>query len=86
MTIDERIEALTGRHEALTQSVELLTLDIRELRENATQHQLQQKTRDARVDFLHGEMMLAITRLAITTEAHNGQIADLQDRLQRLDK
>ncbi len=25
MTIDERIEALTARHEALTQSVELLT-------------------------------------------------------------
>jgi prefoldin subunit 5 len=31
MTTDERIERLTGRHEALAQSVESLTLDVREL-------------------------------------------------------
>ncbi len=31
MTIDERLERLTERHEALTQSIELLTLDVREL-------------------------------------------------------
>jgi hypothetical protein len=29
MTIDERLEALVGRHEALTQSVELLLADTR---------------------------------------------------------
>ncbi|MFZ0704847.1 MAG: hypothetical protein WAM71_04530 [Candidatus Korobacteraceae bacterium] len=28
MTIDERLEKLTARHEALTQTVELLTRDI----------------------------------------------------------
>jgi len=32
MTIDERLDRLTDRHEALTQSVELLTRDIAELR------------------------------------------------------
>jgi archaellum component FlaC len=32
MTIDERLERLTERHEALTQSVEMLHRDIRELR------------------------------------------------------
>ena len=31
MTIDERIEKLAERHEALTQTVELLTGDLREL-------------------------------------------------------
>ena len=31
MTIDERIEKLAERHEALAQSVELLTADVREL-------------------------------------------------------
>jgi hypothetical protein len=31
MTIDERLERLTGRHEALTQSVELLTQDVRKM-------------------------------------------------------
>jgi prefoldin subunit 5 len=32
MTIDERIEKLTERHEALAQSVEILTHDIDKLR------------------------------------------------------
>ncbi len=31
MTIDERLDKLTERHEALTQTVELLTLDVREI-------------------------------------------------------
>jgi hypothetical protein len=31
MTIDERLEALTARHEAIAQSVELLTHDIHEM-------------------------------------------------------
>jgi len=32
MTIDERLEALAERHQALTETVELLTHDIAELR------------------------------------------------------
>ena len=32
MTIDERLDRLTERHEALTQSVEMLTRDMHELR------------------------------------------------------
>jgi len=32
MTIDERLEGLTERHEALAQSREILTHDVRELR------------------------------------------------------
>lgn len=35
MTIDERIARLTERHEALTQSVEMLHLEIRDLKEAA---------------------------------------------------
>jgi len=31
MTIDERLDRLVERHEALSQSVELLTKDVREL-------------------------------------------------------
>ena len=31
MTIDERLDRLTERHEALTQTVELITADIRNL-------------------------------------------------------
>ena len=36
MTIDERIERLTERHEALAQTVESITIDIRDLKEIAT--------------------------------------------------
>ena len=32
MTIDERLDRLTERHEALTQTIELLTHDVSELR------------------------------------------------------
>jgi hypothetical protein len=35
MTIDERIERLTERHEALTQSVEMLHAEIRDLKDSA---------------------------------------------------
>ncbi len=35
MNIDERLEALTGRHEALAQSIELLTMDVREVQQTA---------------------------------------------------
>jgi hypothetical protein len=34
MTIDERLERLTGRHEALTQTIELLTHDVQALTNN----------------------------------------------------
>ena len=30
MTLDERLERLTGRHEALTQTVELMTIENRQ--------------------------------------------------------
>ena len=37
MTIDERIEKLTERHEALAPSLELLSIDARETRESVKQ-------------------------------------------------
>jgi archaellum component FlaC len=35
MTIDERLEALTARHEALTMSVEIISRDIEKLLQNS---------------------------------------------------
>ena len=37
MTIDERLEKLTERHEALTQTVELITADLQTLKALAQQ-------------------------------------------------
>ncbi len=35
MTVDERIEALTARHEALTMSLELISRDLETIRANS---------------------------------------------------
>ena len=35
MTIDERLDRLTERHEALAQSLEILTADVREMQSTA---------------------------------------------------
>ena len=78
MTIDERLEKLTERHEALSQTVELLVSEQRE-------HIAEQRKRDARIDQLHSEMLLAIARLANAAEAHNGQLADHQERIEKLE-
>ena len=44
MNIDERIERLTERHEALTQSLELLAIDLRQLAETSKETGLQVRT------------------------------------------
>ena len=61
MNIDERLEALA-------QSVELLTMDVHELRSPSQ------------------DMIFAITRLANTAHAHNGQLADHEDRIDKLEE
>jgi hypothetical protein len=53
MTMDERIEALTPRHEALTMNLELLGRDLETLRANSE--------RD-------GENIRALARIAETNE------------------
>ncbi len=74
MTIDERLEALA-------QSVELLTHDMHLQKLN---HELQRLNKDNQV--LAGEMMLAITRLANTAHAHNGQLTDHEERIDKLEE
>lgn len=53
MTIDERLDRLTERHEALTQSVGLLLVETRELRDVACKD---------------GENIRALARIAATHE------------------
>ena len=89
MTIDERLEALTARHEALAQTVELLVGMLRDneqaLQQREQEREEAQKKRDLRIDKLHTDMMLAIARLANTAEAHNGQLAEHEQRLDHLE-
>ena len=62
MTIDERLKRLTERYESLTQTVELLAADNRQM---AAKNQL----RDKRL----GQIMEGIARLLLVAEAHEGQ-------------
>jgi archaellum component FlaC len=68
MTIDERLERLADRHEALAQSLELLTHEVRELRATAEALVVAVRT-DA-------ENIRALARIA---EIHEHRLTDLEN-------
>ena len=47
-TIDERLDRLVERHEALAQSIELLTADVHQMQETARQDHIRMLEMDAR--------------------------------------
>ncbi len=67
MTTDERLDRLTDRHEALTQSVELLLAETRELRAIAAEH-----TENLKVDSEH------IRALVRIVEIHDRRLTDIE--------
>jgi len=87
MTLDERLERLTERHEALTQSVELIVAENRQAAENlaamaAENKQLaaENKQRDRRL----GEIMEGIASLLHVAEIHEQRLDRHDDRLDSL--
>ena len=73
MTIDERLEKLTERHEALTQTVELMALENKE-----RDRRLEQ--RDQRLDKILNQMAEGIARLLHIAEIHEHRLDDLERR------
>ena len=71
MNIDERIEALTARHEALTMNLELLSRDREADKEES-------KRRWASNDKLMREIMEGTARLLHTAEIHEHRINQLE--------
>ena len=67
MTFEEKLDRLTERHEALTQSVEMLAADTR-------QQAAENRERDRRL----GELMEAVTRLVHVAEIHEQRIERLE--------
>jgi hypothetical protein len=67
MTVDERLDRLTERHEALTHSIELLLAETRELRAIAAEH-----SDNLRVDSEH------IRALARIAEIHDRGLTELE--------
>jgi len=71
MTIDERLEKLTERHEALTQTAELMALENRE-RDKRFDERMG-KTEDRVVEIMEG-----IARLLHIAEIHERRIEALE--------
>jgi hypothetical protein len=71
MTVDERIEKLVERHEALTQTVELI---VHENREREKENQI----RDKKWDEKFGKVTEALQHLIIIAQEHEKRISDLE--------
>jgi hypothetical protein len=72
MTIDERLALLLERHEALTQSVELLTRDVHEMRAHFREQAQQTNT-------LISDMAVGIARLLNVAEVHERRLTRLEE-------
>ena len=81
MTIDERLERLTERHEALTQSVELMAIENgqRDKRLGEIMEGIE------RLNKRSGEIMEGIASLLHVAEIHEQRIDDHDRRLDKLD-
>jgi predicted nuclease with TOPRIM domain len=83
VTIDERLEKLAERHEALTQTVEILTSDLRELQQvvktlAVTTARL--KTDNERLEDLVKDIAEGTARLLRVAEVHEQRISRLEDQ------
>lgn len=67
-TIDQRLERLTDRHEALTQTVEMLALENRQMT-------VDNRQRDKRM----AQIMEGIARLLHVAEIHEQRITNLEE-------
>jgi hypothetical protein len=80
MTIDERLERLTERHEALTQTVEIIAGIQREnerLHEKAYQENEEAHRKN---EVLLGHVIESIDSLARIAHAHEQRISGIEDR------
>jgi hypothetical protein len=77
MTIDERLEKLTERHEALTQTVELMALENKERDRRLEVMGKSMEARDRRLDGILTQMAEGITSLLHIAEIHEQRLDDL---------
>jgi hypothetical protein len=96
MTIDERIEKLAERHEALTQTVELMILENRErdakfaerdarLAERdakLAERDAKLAERDAKIGTLVIQVVESVQKLAVIVESHERRITHLEGEAQ----
>ena len=78
MTIDERLERLTERHEALTQSIELTHNDIAEMQQREAQRDAKYNERFSRILDVVEKQAGNIDKLAAVAHEHEHRIERLE--------
>ena len=79
-TIDERLDRLTERHEALSQSVELFILESREQNANLSRTIAKLAEAQIKTETILAETLGSINSLARIAHAHENRITNLEDR------
>jgi DNA repair exonuclease SbcCD ATPase subunit len=85
MTIDERLDRLTERHEAVAQSLEMLTADVREYVAESRAFAARTQTN---MDELRKHMIALVennNKLSNIIIAHDAQLDDHERRLEDLE-
>ena len=78
MTIDERLEKLAERHEALAQAVEIIAGMQRANEEAIGKMVAENRERDRKWDERFGQVLEGIARLLHIAEIHEQRLDDLQ--------
>ena len=82
MSVDERIEKLTDRHEALAQSIELMIL---ENREREKQREKENQERDQKWDRRFSQVVTSLEQLVHVAELHQHRLDSQDGRLDELE-
>jgi hypothetical protein len=85
MDIDQRLDKLTERHEALTQTVELIArMQIKTEEAQQSLVEAQQRTAEAqrKNEVLIAQVMESVNGLARIAHLHEQRITDIEDRRQ----
>jgi hypothetical protein len=80
MTIDERLDRLTERHEALTQTVELMIHEHREWEAKTERWQAKAQEWQDKNQILMSQVLESIDSLARVAHVHERRISDLEGR------
>ena len=79
MTIDERLEKLTERHEALAQAVEIIIATMQRVNEESISKMVaENRERDRKWDERFGQVLEGIARLLHIAEIHEQPLDDLR--------
>ncbi|MGD1070064.1 MAG: hypothetical protein ABSB15_07975 [Bryobacteraceae bacterium] len=78
VSIEERLEKLTERHEALTQTVEIIAVMRKENEKRFAERAAENDRRFAETDRRTGQVLEGITQLGHIAESHDHRLDNLE--------